>query len=398
MNLKNQKGSITLFVLVSCLFFLASVACVNMYMQSKQVAIDREYRQIKANYEKDINNMDAIYEELSRKNNLVVNFGIPEFDKTRNKVLVNVFINLEYLNINTIKYGWDYGNSLSDLSTENISNWTYLEHQNGDNEFVASTEFKKGENNEDFVYYYLCVMIDKKKYCIPISDYVDDGMILHYDGINNVGLGDKNHNSNAAVWKNLCGNEYNGILSTTELTGVIGPKWDSNGLNFDGIDDWVNAGIINSNYQTIEVVFSIGEYKAAIRHIFGDKQVGGGGIAVNQNNKVYGEYYIEDGYIGNTILSNYMLEKTYSVTLTYNGNVVKCFLNGESTAQSTANGVIKSNDTIMAIGADPAGSDVSGKFFNGKIYSARVYNRAITDDEIKQNYNVDKIRFNIEED
>ena len=55
MNLKSQKGSITLFVLVSCLFFLASVACVNMYMHSKQIAVDREYRQVKANYEKDIN-------------------------------------------------------------------------------------------------------------------------------------------------------------------------------------------------------------------------------------------------------------------------------------------------------------------------------------------------------
>ena len=78
MNLKSQKGSITLFVLVSCLFFLASVACVNMYMQSKQVAVDREYRQIKATYEKDINNMDSIYTELSNKNNLIVNFGVPE--------------------------------------------------------------------------------------------------------------------------------------------------------------------------------------------------------------------------------------------------------------------------------------------------------------------------------
>ena len=41
-NLKNEKGSITLFVLVSCLFFIASVTCVGMYMQSKQTAVDRE--------------------------------------------------------------------------------------------------------------------------------------------------------------------------------------------------------------------------------------------------------------------------------------------------------------------------------------------------------------------
>ncbi len=50
-SLKNQKGSITIFALVSSLFFVASVACVAMYMQSKQVAVDREYRQVKENYE-----------------------------------------------------------------------------------------------------------------------------------------------------------------------------------------------------------------------------------------------------------------------------------------------------------------------------------------------------------
>ena len=39
-NLRNEKGSITLFVLISCLFFVASVACVQMYMQSKKIAVD----------------------------------------------------------------------------------------------------------------------------------------------------------------------------------------------------------------------------------------------------------------------------------------------------------------------------------------------------------------------
>ena len=32
---------------------------------------------------------------------------------------------------------------------------------------------------------------------------------------------------------------------------------------------------------------------------------------------------------------------------------------------------------------------------NGIIYSVRIYNRVLSDDEIKQNYEVDKKRFNI---
>lgn len=164
MNLKNQKGSITLFVLVSCLFFLASVACVNMSMQSKQVAIDREYRQIKANYEKDINNMDAIYEELSRKNNLVVNFDIPEINNTRQIISVNTYINLEYLNVKTLKYRWYYSNEekntnvqedINELLSNDVTNWTYVEIQNGENEFIATCNYTYNTG-----YYYLCVMVD----------------------------------------------------------------------------------------------------------------------------------------------------------------------------------------------------------------------------------------------
>lgn len=33
---------------------------------------------------------------------------------------------------------------------------------------------------------------------------------------------------------------------------------------------------------------------------------------------------------------------------------------------------------------------------NGIIYSVRIYNRVLSDDEIKQNYEVDKKRFNLE--
>ena len=54
-NYRNQKGSITLFVLTSCLFFMASITGVFLYTQSKQIAVEREYRQIKSVYEENLN-------------------------------------------------------------------------------------------------------------------------------------------------------------------------------------------------------------------------------------------------------------------------------------------------------------------------------------------------------
>lgn len=63
-KLRNENGSVTIFVLVSCLFIIAAVACTQIYMQSKQVAIEREYSQIKSNYETEIGDMDSIYDNI----------------------------------------------------------------------------------------------------------------------------------------------------------------------------------------------------------------------------------------------------------------------------------------------------------------------------------------------
>lgn len=51
----------------------------------------------------------------------------------------------------------------------------------------------------------------------------------------------------------------------------------------------------------------------------------------------------------------------------------------------------------MILGADPEGNSARQNFFNGNIYCARIYNRALTEKEIEQNYNIDKIRYNITE-
>lgn len=64
---KSQKGSVTVFVLVSCLLFIGCVVCVNIYIQSKQVAIDREYMQIRQNYETDTNSLENTYYDLYQK-------------------------------------------------------------------------------------------------------------------------------------------------------------------------------------------------------------------------------------------------------------------------------------------------------------------------------------------
>lgn len=58
---KNEKGSISLFVLLSALFFLVVVTSVGVSFKNKERSIDSQFEKIKSGYEKDVGNESAVY-------------------------------------------------------------------------------------------------------------------------------------------------------------------------------------------------------------------------------------------------------------------------------------------------------------------------------------------------
>ena len=58
-NFRSNKGSITLFVLLSCLFFLVLVTSTTIYVKNKSIAQDSQYQQIKEKYAKRPVEIDA---------------------------------------------------------------------------------------------------------------------------------------------------------------------------------------------------------------------------------------------------------------------------------------------------------------------------------------------------
>lgn len=159
-NLKNEKGSITLFVLVSCVFFIASVACVQMYMQSKKTAVDREYRQIRANYEGfilDEESMKQRYLELAQLEN--IDITIEKSTKTGNKLIVELNLNTTYSDIKTVKYGWGTSSSIN-----TVSNWTFVEKESVNDKMIAINE-NAGSASE----YHLFVVINNKEFYLAVG-------------------------------------------------------------------------------------------------------------------------------------------------------------------------------------------------------------------------------------
>lgn len=77
------------------------------------------------------------------------------------------------------------------------------------------------------------------------DEYIKDGMQVWYDGINNTGSG---HSSTTTTWKDLSGNGRDGKMTDVTM--------GSNYAEFNGTSSWVNMGEINSDYITMEAVFS----------------------------------------------------------------------------------------------------------------------------------------------
>ena len=406
MNLKSQKGAVTLFVLVSCMFFLASVVSVQMYMQSKQIAVNDEYRRIKENYEKDLENIDQLYNGLYSEENMVVNFGVPSINASTKKIVVEFSTNLENAHIDTVKYGWVHSNTEitdpSESNMPNITNWIYIEKQDGESKFNAVLNY---EDNKG--YYYLCANINNKEYWTQVNKYAKEGLVLHLDGINNKGTGDQDRitsttEQNGTTWKNLVGETLNGTLKNFSNTTSSG--WGEDYLKFDGTNDWVSIGQINYPQITIEAVVENSRTNNLLEATYvGNWQSGGYGLVYNSsstplrnNRNQFCTYTINNDRqivdIGREIESN----KKYILTGSYDGNIIKFWENGQKT-ETQGNGVIKEprNNTVIALGTDALGSTSGLTFLNGKIYSVRIYNRALTEEEVQQNYQIDKMRFNV---
>ena len=225
--------------------------------------------------------------------------------------------------------------------------------------------------------------------------YVESNLVVWYDGIQNTGT---TRSSSTTTWKDLSGTGKNGTLySGTSVNS--NPTWGTNYLALDG-DDWVSIAALNYENPTIEVVFSADTAKTTEMDLVVNYEAGGYGIQITNSQliavvNVGGTYY--KLYEDVDINTKYYAALTY---LTMSANVSykqTLYFNGQNSGYNTLSGPIKSpdNNTIMTVGVNPVGSSPQASYFDGNIYAVRIYDRALTDEEIARNYQVDKARFGL---
>ncbi len=228
------------------------------------------------------------------------------------------------------------------------------------------------------------------------TDYVQNGLVIQYDGINNTGNG---HSNTVSVWKNLVSNNYDGILKDFSLNSSSG--WTSNGLKFDGIDDWVSIGELNLPKVTIEAVVKYDAIGSGEMDIVSNIEVGGYSLHFYNPHNGFALYLSDlNGYYRTKSSNNVVVNKNYSLSGSYDNVKAILYENGKKVENAIYDTIsLPRHSTILALGTNPTGNTPDydmNEFLNGEILSVRIYNRALLDEEVKQNYRIDKIRFGVE--
>lgn len=220
----------------------------------------------------------------------------------------------------------------------------------------------------------------KENDIIEDEAYVKDGLVLYYDGINNTGSG---HSAYATTWKDLSGNNNDGIIT--------GGTWQNNSLKFttsnesNGVETKQNFPIdYNNTFNIIFKLSSINDVEA----LLGSRTTYSNGLMLfnyNSNNSLTLDTNGSNTRIqlGDRLQAN----KVYDITATFSGTTVKLYVNGGLTkTMSFTDASLNFPLTVFTAGGRSNSL--------GEIYSVKVYNRALTNEEIVQNYNIDKEKYN----
>jgi hypothetical protein len=221
------------------------------------------------------------------------------------------------------------------------------------------------------------------------SNIVTDGLVLWLDAANR-----KSYPGSGNTWLDLSGNGYNGTLTN-------GPTFNSanNGsIVFDGTNDYISTSGISTSFTEFAIETWIyvsqpqpNEYSSIVF------SRGGGGI-------ITGLHFLGNAFGGN----GYKLSYTYngsgytwtgppsisqvgwtSVSLVFVGSSAIFYINGIYAA-ANFQALSTTNLSVLNIGRD---SSVFSRYFKGSIGTVKIYNRALSAQEVQQNYDALKSRY-----
>ena len=263
----------------------------------------------------------------------------------------------------------------------------------------ASTQFFNGKINSVQVYNRALNATEiSQNYQVQLptivgENFITNGLVLYLDASYRA-----SYPTVGTTWTNVSG------VSGGTGTLTNGPTYDSaNGgsIVFDGVDDKVDCGdppsLRLSSTLTIQVIFYINSYNIWAGLIGKNnnlKSVYGLNLSPNSQRLRFNYNNISPWTSNVETTSTISTGQWIIASVTYDGENVRFYLNGVLDKTQYIGSVTfdTSAGYPLDIGWDNPGGD---EYFNGKIAQAVIYNRALTQNEITQNFNAAKSRFGL---
>lgn len=224
---------------------------------------------------------------------------------------------------------------------------------------------------------------------LAINDTADDEITL-------LGWTQASYNyrpRSTTTWTDLSGNANHGALTN-------GPPFDAdkNGnITLNGVNQYVwggtNASLNVGNTITFNAWFYVGSvatYQPIASKLMSDYSLGW--EFANQTGGLLRATLRPSATLINAMADTYLTNGAWHMgTMTFDGVTLKLYQNAVLVGQSSSGGPVTLNSSEpLRIGLRP-----DGAIFNGKISMVSMYNRALTADEIRQNFNAHRGRFGI---
>ena len=219
---------------------------------------------------------------------------------------------------------------------------------------------------------------------------ITDGLVLALDAANT-----KSYVSGSTTWLDISGNNRNEALINTSFTSNNNGSVTFNGTNSSGsyksnpitgnsaftLSGWLD---VKTHPSTFGLAVSIGNATNDNAAYIGYVQTAQSGSSTSIGGGFYGRNF-GSGVAANTGWHN--------VVLTYAGGVsATTTLYVDGTSRVTGNQNPNLSSTVINVGAANTGS---AYWYSGSIANVQIYNRALSSDEVSQNYNALKTRFNL---
>jgi hypothetical protein len=207
---------------------------------------------------------------------------------------------------------------------------------------------------------------------------ITDGLVLELNASNLA-----SYPGSGTTWYDLSGNGNNVTLTN-------GPSFSSNNggvLIFDGVDDYADIPFdssLNNNYTTLSVwVKSTFEVGPSGRHYILDGVSHNSMIFVDEPNEI-NFVVITSAGVKYAIYDNEITSQDTWINIvgTYDGSNLKLYVNGDLKTTESHSGNINNADSTGRIMDYRA----NGYEVEGNLSSVKIYNRALTSDEVLQNY------------